>query len=145
MSPRLPFGSDVYRVDSLAQLEAELPQRLPDGGGRDPVGACEGGGRQRSRAGFSVAGPDEQQWRAGRHRLQEFNGSGGLTCHFRRITVHEYTITIGLLVSIRFSFKDTPIKRMAVSVARQSNLRHGGQPLNFGALRFSARFRLDHT
>ena len=27
----LPFGSDVHRVDSLAQLEAELPQRLRGG------------------------------------------------------------------------------------------------------------------
>jgi hypothetical protein len=27
----LPFGSDVHRVDSLAQLEAELPTRLPRG------------------------------------------------------------------------------------------------------------------
>ncbi|MEH0168524.1 Cj0069 family protein [Roseateles microcysteis] len=27
----LPFGSDVYRVDSLAQLERELPQRLEEG------------------------------------------------------------------------------------------------------------------
>jgi hypothetical protein len=27
----LPFGSDAYRVDSLAQLQAELPQRLRDG------------------------------------------------------------------------------------------------------------------
>ena len=27
----LPFGSDAYRVDNLAQLEAELPQRLRDG------------------------------------------------------------------------------------------------------------------
>jgi hypothetical protein len=27
----LPFGSDVHRVDSLAQLEAELPQRLRAG------------------------------------------------------------------------------------------------------------------
>ena len=27
----LPFGSDVHRVDSLAQLEAELPQRLRRG------------------------------------------------------------------------------------------------------------------
>jgi hypothetical protein len=27
----LPFGSDVHRVDSLAQLEAELPQRLARG------------------------------------------------------------------------------------------------------------------
>jgi hypothetical protein len=27
----LPFGSDVHRIDSLAQLEAELPQRLRQG------------------------------------------------------------------------------------------------------------------
>lgn len=27
----LPFGSDVHRIDSLAQLEAELPQRLRHG------------------------------------------------------------------------------------------------------------------
>jgi len=27
----LPFGSDVHRIDSLAQLEAELPQRLRSG------------------------------------------------------------------------------------------------------------------
>ena len=27
----LPFGSDVHRIDSLAQLEAELPQRLRNG------------------------------------------------------------------------------------------------------------------
>ena len=27
----LPFGSDVHRIDSLAQLEAELPQRLLQG------------------------------------------------------------------------------------------------------------------
>lgn len=27
----LPFGSDVHRIDSLAQLEAELPQRLRGG------------------------------------------------------------------------------------------------------------------
>jgi hypothetical protein len=27
----LPFGSDVYRIDSLAQLAAELPQRLRQG------------------------------------------------------------------------------------------------------------------
>jgi hypothetical protein len=27
----LPFGSDVHRIDSLAQLESELPQRLRQG------------------------------------------------------------------------------------------------------------------
>ena len=30
----LPFGSDVHRIDSLAQLESELPQRLRQGAQR---------------------------------------------------------------------------------------------------------------
>ena len=54
----LPFGSDVHRIDSLAQLEIELPQRLRQGarttstivGLRLHSGRCEGRWRGALRA-----------------------------------------------------------------------------------------------